>query len=221
LRGSAPTPSLIDRAPEAVFDSVIRVLGLSRTVIWTNQIRGLTRAIAALVNSLDGGDDRGVCVSCGKPITRQDPFLRYGGRYYHGGSCIESDPPALRARAQPGPNLTARNENVVVELRLARGQEAVWVWLTGPLDLASVRDLGAGVRELAAVGIGHVIIDLRGLTFMDSSGVDLLAALATQAKRDGWQLSLIQGAPAIRRVFALTGALSQLPFTSPATILQP
>jgi anti-sigma B factor antagonist len=77
------------------------------------------------------------------------------------------------------------------------------------------------VRELAAVGIGHVIIDLRGLTFMDSSGVDLLAALATQAKRDGWQLSLIQGAPAIRRVFALTGALSQLPFTSPATILQP
>jgi hypothetical protein len=36
------------------------------------------------------------------------------------------------------------------------------------------------VRESAAAGIAHVIIDLRGLTLMDISGVDLLTGAVDQ-----------------------------------------
>jgi hypothetical protein len=103
-------PSLADLSPRALIDSPIRTLALSLTLIPTTQIRWLTSLIDARVSSVGDGDDLGVCATCGKPVARDDPFLRYRGRYYHGGSCVESDPPALRARAQPNAHLAARNE---------------------------------------------------------------------------------------------------------------
>jgi hypothetical protein len=100
---SAPIPSLTDLAPKTLIDSAIHTLALSRALISTSQIRWVTSLIDALVSSLDNGDELGACVCCGKPVAREDPFLRYGGRYYHAGSCVESDPPALRAQTHGRP----------------------------------------------------------------------------------------------------------------------
>jgi anti-anti-sigma factor len=200
-----------------LLEPALSVLAIPLTLISISQITWLTRLVAAAVNSQEGEDDLGVCVVCGKPVDREDPFLRSRGEYYHAGSCLESNPPA--ARAQLTTHTRPPAEDAVVELRLTLAQETVWVLPIGQLDLDTVSHLGARVQSLTATGVGHVIIDLRALSFIDSSGVELLTAIATEARYGGWQLSLIQGPPTIRRVFAHTDSLRRLPFTSMTTLL--
>lgn len=105
-----------------------------------------------------------------------------------------------------------------MEIRVKTAPHTVWVLPMGQLDLLTASELGARIQQLTATGVKHVIIDLRGVSFIDSSGVRLLTFLAGQAQRDRWQLSLMQGPRAVRRVFALTDTLNQLPFTSSTTL---
>ena len=60
----------------------------------------------------------------------------------------------------------------------------------GELDLASAGRLEACLDELSSSG-KTVIVDLRGLTFMDSTGVRLLLQTADAARRDGWALRMV------------------------------
>jgi anti-sigma B factor antagonist len=103
------------------------------------------------------------------------------------------------------------------EVRVEPAREAVWVEPLGELDLATIPELRGQVEELIAVGFEHVVIDLRGLSFMDVSGLRLLLCLAAEAQSGGWTLSMIQGGVAVRRVFELTGTLARLPFVSAPT----
>jgi anti-sigma B factor antagonist len=98
----------------------------------------------------------------------------------------------------------------VVEVEPAR--EMVRVRPVGELDLITGPELRDHVAELLAVGFEHVVIDLRGLSFMDATGVSLLLSLAAQARRERWRLSLIRGDRQVQRIFALTDTLRQLPF---------
>lgn len=81
-------------------------------------------------------------------------------------------------------------------------REVVWVTPVGELDLATTVELDEQVRELLDVRFAQLVIDLRGLSFMDVTGLRLLLCLAEQARRDGWELSLIQGGDQLRRIFA-------------------
>ena len=49
------------------------------------------------------------------------------------------------------------------------------------------------------------VVDLRGLTFIDSSGVSGVLAAARRARDAGARLVCVPGPPPIRRVFELTG----------------
>lgn len=53
-----------------------------------------------LLSSNSGDRALGTCVACRQPVQAGDAFLRYRGDYYHGGDCIETDPPAARRRAE-------------------------------------------------------------------------------------------------------------------------
>ena len=63
-------------------------------------IRGLTLAHKTLLALLPATDDQclGACADCGAPVTQTDPFIRYGGDYYHAHGCAETNPPALTRR---------------------------------------------------------------------------------------------------------------------------
>jgi hypothetical protein len=99
LRTAARISGPAARAPRALLEPALSVLAIPLTVISISQITWLARLVAAAVNSQAGEADLGVCVACGKPVYREDPFLRYRGEYYRAGSCLESNPPALRARS--------------------------------------------------------------------------------------------------------------------------
>ena len=84
--------------------------------------------------------------------------------------------------------------------------------LSGELDLASVEPLAREVDSLLGRGFGSLVLDLRGLTFLDSSGLRYVLTLARAAVQDGFRLELLQGGDSVRRVFELTGTESSLPF---------
>jgi anti-sigma B factor antagonist len=80
----------------------------------------------------------------------------------------------------------------------------------GELDLATADEFTAGVRrELAGAA---VVLDLSGLSFVDSSGVRALDDLVRETDREGWALSIDARLPeGVRQVLRLTGMLDLLP----------
>lgn len=75
----------------------------------------------------------------------------------------------------------------------------------GELDLVTVDAVEREVRELRDAGFAQVVIDLRRVTFMDSSGLQLLVGLRNAAARSGHRLTLMPGAKAVQRLFLITG----------------
>lgn len=80
------------------------------------------------------------------------------------------------------------------------------VTLRGELDLATVSEVTDTLAGLAARadGVRHVL-DLRGLTFMDSSGVRVLLKQREIARTDHFNLAVVRGNDSIQRLLALTG----------------
>jgi anti-anti-sigma factor len=57
-----------------------------------------------------------------------------------------------------------------------------------------------------------VVLDLREVGFMDTSGLRYVLELNDRAARDGFQLRLVRGPAAVQRVFEVSGLDSRLPF---------
>jgi anti-sigma B factor antagonist len=89
---------------------------------------------------------------------------------------------------------------------------AVRVRPAGELDMASAPALEVEITALRDAGFKQIVLDLRELEFMDSSGLQLLLALDAEARQDGFNLSLVRGPAAVQRVFELTGMAGALPF---------
>jgi anti-sigma B factor antagonist len=86
----------------------------------------------------------------------------------------------------------------------ARGG-VVTVAPTGELDMGTVPLLESAMSYQHDLGDGELVVDLRGVTFIDSSGVHLLLRLAQAAARGRHELRVIPGSERVRHVFALTG----------------
>jgi anti-sigma B factor antagonist len=80
----------------------------------------------------------------------------------------------------------------------------VAITATGDLDLLAAEAFEREVRRLASDG-RRVLVDLRGVDFLDSGGLRALLALRNDAKRHRHVLLLVAGPPAVQRVFRLSG----------------
>lgn len=96
-------------------------------------------------------------------------------------------------------------------------RDVVRVAAVGELDLATVAQLRAQIGELRETGFEHLVLDLRELTFMDSRGVSLILDEDRPARRNGYDLVIINATPAIKRVLQLCcgDALLRLCASSP------
>ncbi|MBB4663573.1 STAS domain-containing protein [Conexibacter arvalis] len=81
---------------------------------------------------------------------------------------------------------------------------------SGELDLATAPLLIAALR--AHDDCDQLVIDLRGLSFMDSSGLRLLVSEHDRAERGGYELALVRGGPEVDRLLRLTRLDETLPF---------
>lgn len=82
--------------------------------------------------------------------------------------------------------------------------------LHGELDLSNVAMLEDEIR-LAETTAETVTIDLRGLAFMDSSGLHAIQQAQHPSRLDG-RLRLLPGSRMVQSVFRLTGTEHALPF---------
>ena len=81
----------------------------------------------------------------------------------------------------------------------------------GELDMATVGAVEHELRRQVAAGTRAVVLDLRGLSFMDSSGLHLVARWTAEASRDGFEFQIEPGSSVVQRVFELAG-MTDLPF---------
>jgi anti-sigma B factor antagonist len=75
----------------------------------------------------------------------------------------------------------------------------------GEVDLSSAGRFAQELTALVADGGGSALVDLSGVTFLDSSGVRELLAANRRAEAMGLQLQLVNPSAACRRVLEISG----------------
>jgi anti-anti-sigma factor len=82
----------------------------------------------------------------------------------------------------------------------------------GELDMATVGAIEEELRRQRRSGADHLVLDLAGLSFMDSSGLNLVSRWVAASSNDGFRFELEPGPPAVQRVFELASMVDGLPF---------
>ena len=91
--------------------------------------------------------------------------------------------------------------------------------LRGELDLAGAAALEQELTRLENESAESLVLDLRGVGFMDSSGLRLIALTAQRAAALGRRLALVPGPEQVMRVFEITRMRERFDFVDdPATI---
>ena len=92
--------------------------------------------------------------------------------------------------------------------------------LSGELDLSGAAPLDEEIdRLVAADGVRRVVLDLRSLEFMDSSGLRMVALAERRLSAADRELVLVRGPEAVQRVFAITRMEDHLTFVDePGTL---
>ena len=80
-----------------------------------------------------------------------------------------------------------------------------WVRPVGELDLDTAPQLEETMTAVRAEGSARLLLDLRDLTFMDSTGLRLVIRWDTAARADGFDFAIVPGPDVVQRVIRLTG----------------
>jgi anti-sigma B factor antagonist len=83
--------------------------------------------------------------------------------------------------------------------------DAVLLAVSGELDLRTSPELEERLNGAFGAGAELVILDLRMIEFMDSTGLRVLLASHQRAKENGKRFALVRGADQVERVLTLTG----------------
>jgi anti-sigma B factor antagonist len=82
---------------------------------------------------------------------------------------------------------------------------AVILVAAGELDLAAVDEMDAAVDAAVASEPTHLVFELTGLTFCDSTGLSLFVRAHKRMVERGGRLSLVGVRPPVLKVIKLTG----------------
>lgn len=102
-----------------------------------------------------------------------------------------------------------RPEPFAVEIRPDR--ERVFVIPRGELDLATAGRVWEHIDDLVAAGFTAIMLDLRRLSFIDSTGIRLVLH---ETRREDATVELIDSAGPVRRAFETVGLRDMLPFVA-------
>lgn len=94
-----------------------------------------------------------------------------------------------------------------VELNVStssQGGHAV-VTATGELDLYTAPRLQTALAGLLRDQVDRIVVDLSGVEFCDSTGMNVLLAAMKRLKEQGGTLELAAPRPAVKRILQVTG----------------
>lgn len=95
-------------------------------------------------------------------------------------------------------------EELTLERQPVEDHTAVLI-VRGELELANCATVREAVVELLAQSVTNLVLDLTGLSFIDSSGVGVVIGALKRVRERNGALTLVIASPAIHRVFEITG----------------
>ena len=96
-------------------------------------------------------------------------------------------------------------------IRIVQAGDATHIRPTGELDIATTPALEQAIADATTQTGSALVLDLRELTFMDSTGLRTLAQTNARAEADGFSLSIVRGSRQIERVLEISGLGALLP----------
>lgn len=87
----------------------------------------------------------------------------------------------------------------------------------GQLDLSSAWELERELRRAEATDAGEILVDLGGLRFIDSVGMEVVIHASARARYHSKRLMIRPGPEAVHHTFERSGLVGLLPFVEPAT----
>ena len=92
-----------------------------------------------------------------------------------------------------------------------RNEGSAWILAaSGELDLRTSPQLEERLNHVWASGAELVILDLRQIEFMDSTGLRVLLGAHQRAQETSRRFALVRGADQVERVLTLTGVRDML-----------
>jgi len=106
--------------------------------------------------------------------------------------------------------VTAVHPYLTVEV--ANAADVQTIILSGEADLLGASSIEAAIGDASSKSSKPIVLDLKGLTFMDSSSLEALIAGHGLCRARGCELRIIPGPENVQRLFELTGVRELLPF---------
>ena len=85
----------------------------------------------------------------------------------------------------------------------------------GEIDIETHGRVREEIRARLAAGAARLVLDLRRVTFMDSSGLHLVLDVESESRRRGFEFAIVPGGPEVQRLFDLITEGHRLTFTEP------
>jgi anti-anti-sigma factor len=102
--------------------------------------------------------------------------------------------------------------NAPFSIDAARDGDVYRLRLVGEFDIGGMEAAQAALATATADGVPRLLVDLSGLTFIDSSGLRFIIGARTLCEERGIELSIRRGGPAVQRIFEVTRLERLLPF---------
>jgi anti-anti-sigma factor len=91
----------------------------------------------------------------------------------------------------------------ILEVEVTGNGAVMVLALTGELDISGIGRVEEELRQVEEKSPGAVVLDLRDLTFMDSSGLRLVLEADMRARREARRFAIVPGPESVHRVFLI------------------
>jgi anti-sigma B factor antagonist len=92
----------------------------------------------------------------------------------------------------------------LLDLQTETQGDAVRIALTGELDISTAPRVEEELRRVEEDQPAVIVLDLRELEFMDSTGLRVIVSADARARDDSRSLRLVRGPEAVQRIFRVT-----------------
>jgi anti-sigma B factor antagonist len=92
----------------------------------------------------------------------------------------------------------------IMNVRTRRVGEIPLVALSGELDISTAPEVNRELTKLERQDPATVVVDLRELTFIDSTGLRTILSADARFRQQGKRLVIVPGPPAVHRVFTIS-----------------
>jgi anti-sigma B factor antagonist len=115
------------------------------------------------------------------------------------------------------PGRPDRSEELITELalRTVAADRYRVIEAYGEIDIANAGELSGVVDSCVASGADRLIVDLSGVRFVDSSGLNVLIGTARRFRTGSF--GVVVSRPSIRKIFAITGLDKVVPIFASVT----